>query len=749
MASIDIFPWNDHFDTGITLIDEQHRKLGQLLNLLAHHVAIESPPLELEAVFHEMLAYARHHFECEEKLWGKYLPDDALEIEHRQEHSDFIEQVLTLKAQNSAHASDEVIREVLSFLNRWLASHMLETDRHLSRVVLALEAGMDLPTAKAHAHEQMRGATRVLIDIILSIYETLGNNTLFLLRQLAERQSVEQRLSVATAAIESPQGTIVTDAQRLIVQVNTAFTRITGYNAGEVLGKNPNILKSGRHGPDFYTALWDDVHSEGTWSGEVWSRRKNGEVYPEHLTISSVKNADNVVTNYIGSFSDITVAKAAEQRIEALAYSDHLTGLPNRALLADRLQQALVGSARTDRMGALLLIDLDDFNTLNDTLGHDTGDLLLRQTSERLGSCVREGDTVARQGGDEFVVVLENLSEDESDAAAQTEAVATKIVDKLAQPFDLAGQPYHGGACIGLVLFKAHLQSAQELLKQADIAMHQAKKVGRKTMRFFDPRMQEVVNLQAGLENDLRRALEQKQFELHYQIQVDSAGKALGAEALIRWDHPQRGQVAPINFIPLAETSGLILPIGQWVLETACAQLARWQQVAGTRQLTLAVNVSARQFLQADFVSLVERTVRQFGIDATRLKLELTESILLHNITEAIATMQALKVLGIKFSLDDFGTGYSSLQYLKSLPLDQLKIDRSFVNELATDASDRAIVRTIIAMARSLELNVIAEGVETQEQRDLLLGKGCAAYQGYLFGRPVPIEQWTSQLELP
>ncbi|MGA7750510.1 MAG: EAL domain-containing protein [Gallionella sp.] len=440
-------------------------------------------------------------------------------------------------------------------------------------------------------------------------------------------------------------------------------------------------------------------------------------------------------------------AEAAEESIKNLAFYDPLTGLPNRRLLMDRLQHTLASSARSGRKGALLFIDLDNFKDINDTLGHDIGDLLLQQTAQRLESCLRESDTLARLGGDEFVVVLEDLSEHALEAALQTKAVGEKILATLGQPYQLDTHKYHSTPSIGATIFSDHGQSGEELLKRTDIAMYQAKKAGRNTLRFFDTQMQVSITARVSLEGELRKALENHQFQLYYQIQVDSSHRPLGAEALIRWIHPLRGMISPAQFIPLAEETGLILPIGQWVLETACTQLKAWQQEAPTRDLVLAVNVSAKQFHQSDFVAQVQTTVQHHAINPMLLKLELTEGMLLENIEDTIATMNALKEIGVQFSLDDFGTGYSSLQYLKQLPLDQIKIDQSFVRDIGTDSSNTAIVSSIIAMTQSLMLSVIAEGVETKEQRQFLLDEGCTHYQGYLFGKPVPVEQFEALLK--
>ncbi|MCX7192916.1 MAG: EAL domain-containing protein [Proteobacteria bacterium] len=445
----------------------------------------------------------------------------------------------------------------------------------------------------------------------------------------------------------------------------------------------------------------------------------------------------------VGTIQDITGRKQAEKEIQNLAFYDHLTGLPNRRLLLDRLRQTLAVCARGGLSGALLFIDLDNFKSLNDTLGHDIGDLLLQQVAFRLKSCVREDDSVARFGGDEFVVMLEDLRNDALEAALQAETVGEKILAALGHAYQLAAHEYHSTPSIGIALFNGHDKTMDELLKQADIAMYQAKKAGRNTLCFFDPEMQLAMMAHIKLESELRHAIDgQAQLLLYYQSQVDASGRLTGAEALVRWHHPERGMMSSDKFIPLAEESGLILPLGHWVLTTACRQLATWALQPATAHLTVSVNISARQFNLQTFAEMVLALMDQFGIGFGKLKLEITESLLLNNVADIIAKMKLLQDRGVNFSMDDFGTGYSSLQYLKQLPLDQIKIDQSFVCDLATNDSDKAIVRTIIAMAHSLNLNIIAEGVETEEQRQFLLSEGCTHYQGYLFGKPVPIDQF-------
>ena len=448
-----------------------------------------------------------------------------------------------------------------------------------------------------------------------------------------------------------------------------------------------------------------------------------------------------VFQGYRGTGHDISDRKRAEADISRLAFFDSLTGLPNRRLLMDRLTQALEFSARRALHGALLFIDLDNFKVLNDTLGHHMGDALLQQVAQRLTQCVRSIDTVARLGGDEFVVMLEDIGASSTGAAAQAEMVGKKILAALNQEFVLAGHKHHSSPSIGITLFYQHMHSLDELLKRADLAMYQSKAAGRNTLRFYDPEMQAAASARAVLEADMRLSLQHGDFELYYQPVVNETAVTIGVEALLRWRHPKRGMVPPSEFIPVAEQTGLILQLGEWVLEQACAQLVAWSECAATRQLTVAVNVSARQFRHADFAGNVTALLVRTGANPHRLKVELTESLLLNDVDDAIRKMGELQSIGVTFALDDFGTGYSSLSYLKKLPLDQLKIDQSFVRDVLVDSNDAAIARTILSLAKSLDLGVVAEGVETEGQREFLLHAGCKAFQGYLFGRPVPVGQ--------
>ena len=494
--------------------------------------------------------------------------------------------------------------------------------------------------------------------------------------------------------------------------------------------------------------FWDDaaalapvlhaLQQSGRWQGELRARRDDGSTADVQLAANMVLNDSGKPFCMMASMVDISERKRAEVKINELANFDQLTGLPNRVLLMDRLKQAMAASARTDTVGALLFVDLDKFKTINDTLGHDIGDQLLQQVADRLTHLVRAGDTVARLGGDEFVLILQGLNQDETTGATKIESLVHKILAALNRSYLLGNITHHGSASVGIAMLKGDLVSAENLMKQAEIAMYKSKEAGRNAWRFFDPRMESAVKERATLESDLRLALSQQQFLLYYQAQVHGTTRIVGAEALIRWQHPERGMVPPLAFIALAEDSGLILPIGQWVLQEACSQLARWATQPGMNHLSIAVNVSARQFRQADFVDQVLGAMTQTGANPRNLKLELTESLLVQDVAQVIEKMSALKRHGVAFSLDDFGTGYSSLSYLKQLPLDQLKIDASFVRDILVDPNDASIAKTIVALAHSLDLGVIAEGVETEAQRAFLATSGCHDCQGYLFSKPIP-----------
>jgi len=604
------------------------------------------------------------------------------------------------------------------------------------------EQGGSLPRAETRFVKLDGSFIDVEVQATPIIYD--GQRTHYsIIRDITAIKRTQAELRIAATAFESQQGITITNAQGTILRTNQAFTRITGYSAEEALGQNPRLLASGRHDAAFYRVMWDNLATRGNWQGEIWNRRRDGEIYPEWLSISAVKDAAGQVGHYVATFFDISARKTAEQQINNLAFYDPLTQLPNRRLLLDRLAQALITCTRHQSCGALLYVDLDNFKTINETLGHFQGDLLLESVAQRLSGCVREGDTVARMGGDEFVVMLEDLSDNPMEAGTQAEAVGEKIRLSLNRSYTIGTLEHHSTPSIGVTLFgEAQHETVEEPLKRAELAMYQAKAAGRNALRFFDAQMQVVVALRAALEADLSEALLQNQLLLHYQAQVVGGGRLTGAEVLVRWQHPKRGLVSPAEFIPLAEETGLIVPLGQWVLETACRQLVAWSTQPELSDLTLAVNVSAKQFHQVDFVAQVQAILTRTGINPKRLKLELTESLMVNDVEGIIAKMTSLKAAGVGFSLDDFGTGYSSLSYLKRLPLDQLKIDQGFVRNILTDTNDAAIAKMVVALAESMGLSVIAEGVELAAQKDFLARLGCHAYQGYFFSRPLALAEF-------
>jgi len=557
--------------------------------------------------------------------------------------------------------------------------------------------------------------------------------------ELALRESVQHTQAVLDNMFD---GVITINTRGTIESFNKAAARIFGYSAEEVLGNNvtrlmPESLRS-QHGSYLARHLaTPDLQISGALR-EVNGQRKDGSLFPMSLSISKIAQAGRAT--FVGLVRDITEQRKHEDEIYRLAFYDPLTNLPNRRLLFDRLQQAMITSSRTNQHGSLMFLDLDHFKQLNDSLGHDLGDVLLQQVAARLHTCIRAGDSVARMGGDEFVVLIEELNIQANDAASQAETIANKVLTALGKPYQLREHTYVITPSIGIVMFLHQNDTVDELLKKADVAMYQAKAAGRNNARFFDPTMQAAASVRIELEKNLRQALEKQEFTLYYQLQVDAHNAPTGVEALIRWHHGKHGAVSPAAFIPLAEETGMILAIGQWVLETACAQLTKWASDAKKAHWTMAVNVSASQFAQPDFVANVTQALQKTGANPNQLKLELTESMLVKDLDDVIVKMSTIKALGVTFSLDDFGTGYSSLSYLKRLPLDQLKIDQSFVRDLLSDPNDATIASTIIALGHSLSLRVIAEGVETQEQRDALATMGCDAYQGYYFARPVAVE---------
>jgi diguanylate cyclase (GGDEF)-like protein/PAS domain S-box-containing protein len=553
----------------------------------------------------------------------------------------------------------------------------------------------------------------------------------------------QEELRLLAITFDSYEAIMITDNNNNIMRVNQAFTKMTGYTQQEVLGKDPKFLSSGKHSASFYENMWQQLNDDGSYEGEIWNRRKNGKVYPERHTITSISDNSGNVINYVSVFSDITNQKAHEDRIQHLAFYDQLTSLPNRRLLLERLQYNLSLSQRNQTYGVLMFLDLDDFKKINDSLGHEVGDELLQQVATRLQQMVRRVDTVARLGGDEFVILVANQAMKDDELIEFSSNLASKIIDAFQQSFLIKGYEHHISTSIGITIFSPKNQTAISILGQADTAMYKSKKTGKNTFCFYEQAMQKIAEAKLALEHDLRQAIEQQQFSLNFQPQVDNSGKIIAVEALVRWQHPLRSWVSPAEFIPLAEDSGLIIPIGQWVLINACTQLKSWLR-QGIELQHVSVNVSPKQFRQTDFIANIKSALDESGLAANKLMLEITEGIVLDNVDDTIQKMGTLKQMGIQFSIDDFGTGYSSLSYLKRLPIDELKIDQSFVRDIATDKDDAAIVTTIIAMARHLNLTVVAEGVENFQQLNFLMENGCTLFQGYHFSRPLAADDLKS-----
>ncbi len=559
---------------------------------------------------------------------------------------------------------------------------------------------------------------------------------------VTEHKEAEEELHLAAITFESLQGIMITDLNATILRVNQAFTTVTGYSAEEVIGKNPNILHSDRHDEAFYEELWRQLKHDGRFEGEIWDRRKDGSIFPIWQCITAVKNNRGETTHYVAVLTDLSEKKKFEEYISQLAFYDPLTDLPNRRLLLERIDQVLIQAKRKNTYAAILYMDLDRFKVLNDSMGHKAGDELLVLVAKRLKQSIRQEDTPTRLGGDEFVILVHTETSNIDEATQKIVKLAEKVMHKLNKPYLIKGNEHYFSSSMGVTLFSGQCQlAATDLLQQADTAMYRSKEKGRNTISFFDQSMQEAADKRLQIENALRIAIEQQQFTLYYQPQVDRNGRIISVEALIRWIHPDKGLIAPNEFIPIAEETGMIQQIGAWVIKAACGQIKQWQ-TSGKDYAYVSVNVSAQQFRQKDFVTKVEQAIVETGIMPAWLIIEITESVLMQDINDTIEKMQALMELGIAISIDDFGTGYSSLAYLTQFPLSQLKIDQRFVKNIDVDKNSAVIVETIIAMAGNLGLKVVAEGVETERQLMFLVDKGCVVFQGYFFGKPVPVDQF-------
>ncbi|TCS43949.1 EAL domain-containing protein [Reinekea marinisedimentorum] len=754
---LEIFPWGEHFELGVAEIDAQHKILLQALNEMATGIIFEEPVATLNTRFELFIEGARHHFKTEEKLWQQYEQENPLLLGHRLDHVKLLEKTAELQHQLEGNPQSALIEQTLAVLSKWLATQILEEDKYAVEYVLARQRGLDHRQAHSHAQHQVDSAKNRIVKVVVTNFNSLSNITRHLTRKVTEARMVKNLLAASEKRLQEAMdyaqiGYWDFSAGGKEVTWSDQMYDLFGLDKHQVPA-GPATLCSimDEHYHAQFKCSLDSAFERGTEHFVEYpiTRPDNGEVRWIECRGQIIYDANGQPERMSGFVQDITKHKESERKVEQLAFFDPLTALPNRRLLVDRLEQVLIATARSSKNNALLFLDIDHFKTLNDSYGHDVGDQLLIELSKRLSDCLRKEDTLARIGGDEFVIMLENLDENPMKAALQSELIGNNILNSLNKPFQLSDIQYNSTVSIGITLFSGHENGSTELMKQADIAMYQAKSRGRNALCFFDPEMQNRVSSQMELEAQLRLALQQKQFQLYYQPQVNAQGQICGAEALLRWQQPNGELTAPGSFITLAEETGLIIPIGEWVLASACEQLQQWQRQSHTEALTLSVNVSIKQFRQPDFATRVLSILRNYNLNPAQLKLELTETLLLTDVERTVAQMNELNRVGIQFSLDDFGTGYSSLQYLKQLPLYQLKIDRSFVRDVLIDHSDQSIVTTIISMANGLGLEVIAEGVETGEQQHFLSQQGCRHFQGFWFSRPVAVDDFSRLLEQP
>jgi len=567
--------------------------------------------------------------------------------------------------------------------------------------------------------------------------QLLNLTSICLTREIAERQHAQMELQLTGEILKcSLEGIMITDAQGNIVKINPAFTDVTGYSAEECLGMNPRILKSGIHDESFYQEMWRSLKETGRWESEIWNRRKNGEAYPQWISISAIKNENDEITHYVTMFHDITDIKRNREQIKYQAYHDALTDLPNRQLFYDRLEMALAHAKRNEKMVGVMFVDLDKFKNINDSLGHNIGDLLLQEAAKRLKSCCRHEDTVSRFGDDEFTIILPGIKE-----GGHTIEVAQRIVEFFSEPFALKGHEIISSASIGITLYPTDGDDVSTLVKNADIAMYRAKEQGRNTYELYTKAMYNRVVERVELENNLRKALKNNEFRVYYQPQVDiKTGFISGTEALVRWQRSENELILPDKFIPVAEDTDIIFPLGEWVLRTACKQTKTWHD-AGFESLSIAVNLSAKQFQDKHLVRVVRNVLEETDLAPKFLCLEITENTVMKDIESAVKIMAEFEEIGVHLSIDDFGTGYSSLSYLKRFPLHEIKIDKSFVQEIPCHRDDMAIAKAILSLAHSLNLKVLAEGVETQAQLEFMRTNSCDGIQGYLFSRPIQPEE--------
>ena len=853
----EIFPWDDNLETGIAKIDEQHKKLVDILNRLAAHLANLSNVIDLNEVFDELVDYTDYHFKTEEGIWTQYFEGDAWLETHEKTHDTFLSEILEIKKNQEKKEFDEVIYDVVLFLSQWLAYHILDTDKRMAKAVLEMQLGHSLEKAKKHSDAFMNGSIKTLVGTVLKMYGDISSRTIDLMREKALRLKAEKALKISEerwkfildssseniwdwdiehdkvsrfkdginitevlkselqkigsfskihpddiektkaaflahvngetefysnkhrvlredgswiwvlsrgkvvsrdengvakhiigthsdvtqrelASIifnSSSQAMFISDVNNNIIGANPAFTQITQYEVEDVIGKNPKILSSGKMDKLFFKNMWSEMLKKSQWSGEVVNKRKNGEIYIQDLKINVVKDSDNNIDHYVALFSDISEKKKADELIKQQADFDGLTQLENRRMFTVRLTEVISNAKRTGLSFAVFFIDLDHFKDINDTLGHTIGDSVLVQAAARIQAQIRDSDILARFGGDEFTLILPNVKN-----LTAIERVAQNIIKNLKKPFIMDKETLYISASIGITLYPEDGKDEQTLLKNADQAMYQAKKTGRSRFNYYTHQMQKRAQNRQKMLADMHTAIKQKQFEMYYQPIVDlQTGNILKAEALIRWNHPQKGLVSPFEFISLAEQTGLIVALGDWIFEESTAQAQRWREKYNS-DFKISINKSPVQFKSRDSLDGWMAHLKKIGLDGSCIIIEITESLLIDD--DDIVTEKLLRFRdeGVEISIDDFGTGYSSLSYLKKLDIDYIKIDKSFVDNLSSSQQDKILCEAMIVMAHKLGLKVVAEGVEKESQREILLAMGCDYIQGYIYSKPVPAD---------
>lgn len=734
-----VLVWDSKLATGLPEVDQEHRWLIELINDVASQRANGASAEDLCAVLGELRDYTVYHFQNEENLMRFYAVSDAHRELHCKAHQGFIDRLV--RASELVHSNPhDVIDHLLAFLVKWQVFHISDIDMRLAREinVSRAKAGSEQVNTPESTHEE------TLVRTVSELYDSLGLHTFKmaelnsqLQHEIEQRRRSDEALRLAALVYEhGSEAMVVTDADNRIIAVNSAFSAVTGYTQDEVVGKNPGLLRSGRHGKAFYEEMWRSINSAGRWAGEIWNRRKDGQEYAEWLSINTIRNPDQSINRYVALFSDITEKKLSDDIILNQANYDSLTQIPNRRLFHDCLEQEIETANRSGLYLALLVIDLDHFKEVNDTIGHHMGDLLLVEAARRILDCVHASDTVARLGGDEFAVILADIVD-----TNQIEWVAQAIIQKLNEPFRLKHEVVHISASIGATVYPRDATDAQTLFMNADQSMYVSKNAGRNRLSYFTNALQIKAIARQLMLRDMREALTHKQFCVYFQPIVDLAtGHIYKAEALVRWNHPELGMIGPSEFIPLAEESGLINPIGDFVFKESVHWAKRWADLSPTG-FQVSVNKSPVQFHSVgDDNDTWLNHMLECDLSNNSIVIEITEGLLLGAEASTTDKLFKFRQAGVQVAIDDFGTGYSAFSYLKKMDLDYLKIDQSFVRDMTLGSNDLALSEAIIVMAHKLGLKVIAEGVETEEQKDLLAAAGCDYLQGFYYSRPVPPE---------